>query len=122
MLVRTYDKFVEAVEKFGLPDIVSFDHDLGGEIPHTAIMNGEQVVPYEMYKEKTGMDCARWLAHYCMRKRKRIPAWRVHSMNVVGKKNIEDFLNTFAHPPSTEQLDRPFSRLQVPPPTNIIRP
>lgn len=73
--VYNYEEFILYIEKNGLPDIISFDHDLG-------IGN-------------SGYDCAKWLVDYCLDKNLQLPKYLVHSQNPVGKENIEYLLNNF---------------------------
>lgn len=82
--VFNYEQFCEWIESNGLPDIISFDHDLS--IDHYA---------GDFSKEKTGMDCAKWLVEYCLDNNKECPEFLVHSQNVVGKQNIFSLLNGF---------------------------
>lgn len=73
-IVRNYKDFCELINNLGLPDFISFDHDLG-----------------EM---KSGYDCAVYLVTYCFEK-KTSPTFQffVHSQNPIGKLNIESLLN-----------------------------
>lgn len=98
-VVRNYDSFVEYIEVNGLPDVISFDHDLADE--HYApeeywadiVVNRKyQDEAYKHYKEKTGLDCAKWLIEYCNENKRALPEIYCHSMNPVGKTNI---LKTF---------------------------
>lgn len=75
VIVRSYDEFVSYITKNGLPGRISFDHDLG--------------------EGKTGHDCAHWLIEYCLDRNLTLPEWRVHSMNPVGKDNIDLLLLSF---------------------------
>jgi hypothetical protein len=50
---------------------------------------------YEEFKEKTGLDCAKWLCDYCMDYRETLPGFVVHSMNPAGGKNISGYLESF---------------------------
>ena len=45
--------------------------------------------------EKTGYECAKWLVDYCIKNYYDLPGFIVHSMNPVGKMNIELYLNNF---------------------------
>ena len=74
-IVRNYDEFVFWVRLHGVPDEVSFDHDLGEDT------------------EKTGLNVAKWLGQYCIEKNTPFPKWNVHSANPVGKANIEAYIN-----------------------------
>lgn len=79
---RTYDDAVEFVKSHGIPDFISFDHDLGDINPN----------------EKTGYTFAKFLIEYmidndCLKQFKYV----VHSANPVGKNNIEKYLeNAFS--------------------------
>lgn len=73
--VRSYAEFVNYIETNGLPDFISYDHDLG--------------------LQESGYDCAKCLVNYCMDHKVKLPDFPVHSQNPVGKKNIESLLNNF---------------------------
>lgn len=93
--VRSYGQFVHIINERGLPDLISFDHDLAEE--HYAI-GGESnfsQFDYSKVKEKTGFHCAQWLVDFCLDKRLPLPRWQVHSMNPCGKVNIEKLLEGF---------------------------
>ncbi len=68
--VRSYNEFIDYITVEGVPDVISFDHDLGTGL--------------------TGYDCAMWLVTNdvdisdC--------DWRVHSENPVGAENIRVLL------------------------------
>lgn len=74
--VRTQSEFVKYIKENGLPDLISFDNDLG-------IGNGE------------GYDCAKWLVEYCMDNNIQVSKWHIHSANPVAKENIENLLINF---------------------------
>lgn len=86
-IVRNYEQFVSRILEKGLPDMISFDHDLA-EIHYLQSGSGE-------YTEKTGYDCAKWLVEYCMDHHLDLPEFYCHSMNPVGKENIESLLKNF---------------------------
>ena len=77
-IVRSYDEFVKYISENGVPDEISFDHDLG-ELDN-----------------KTGYDCAKWLCDYCWTNGVPMPLWNVHSANPVGRENITNLLTRFA--------------------------
>jgi hypothetical protein len=92
VIVRNYNDFVKIITERGLPDLISFDHDLSFEHYPTT----ESDIPdYNTYKEKTGYHCASWLIDYCLHNDKPLPEWQVHSMNPVGRKNIAGLLIDF---------------------------
>jgi hypothetical protein len=78
-VVRSYREFVGFIIENGVPDHVSFDHDLGDE---TTIIDHQP-------RELTGYDCAVWLGHYCYENGLPLPTWTIHSSNPVGRDNIE---------------------------------
>jgi len=75
-IVRNFTEFVSHITKFGLPEEISFDHDLGEN-------------------QKTGYDCAKWLCDYCWDNGLPVPTWNVHSANPVGRDNINAILQSF---------------------------
>lgn len=92
-IVRNYDEFVFWIRLNGVPDEVSFDHDLA-EISYNPT-NGSQ--KFEYY-EKTGLDAAKWLGQHCIEKNIPFPKWNVHSANPIGKANIEAYIkNVIKH-------------------------
>lgn len=86
-IVRNYQDFVRTIENRGIPDFISFDHDLAYE--HYQNQLGGK------FTEKTGLDCAKWLIEYCATFGHRIPDFAVHSMNPVGKERISALLESF---------------------------
>lgn len=98
-VVRNYDEFVEWITKNGIPDLISFDHDLAQEHMDDyfkqKLSMGWQQPDYESYKEKTGLDCAQWLAQYIQANDLQLHAVSVHSHNPVGASNIQSFINGF---------------------------
>jgi hypothetical protein len=78
---------VNRILEKGFPEIISFDHDLSDR---------HYIDPYfQEYVEKTGYDCAKWLVEHCMDNNLDLPKFYCHSMNPVGKNNIESLLNNF---------------------------
>ena len=74
--VKDYKEFVEYIINNGLPDSISFDHDLG--------------------LGKSGYDCAKYLVDYALDNNiKRLPKCACHSANPVGHDNILGIINSF---------------------------
>jgi len=94
-IARSYEEFVSFINTQGLPDLISFDHDLADEHyrEHTSILDYEK--DSSNYKEKTGFECAKWLVNYCIDNNKKLPEFLCHSMNPIGKENILSLLNQF---------------------------
>lgn len=99
VVVRTYDEFIKTIKKRGVPDIVSFDHDLAPE--HYEIIynddnwskdDSEIMIDYDKFEIKTGYHAAEWLMEYCNNTGNHMPICLVHSQNDVGRKNIINLL------------------------------
>jgi hypothetical protein len=76
-LVTNYHDFVSFITLNGLPDFISFDHDINSYD--------------EEGNELTGLDCAKWLINnnYVVR------YFSVHSANPIGAENILYLLNNW---------------------------
>jgi hypothetical protein len=83
-IVRNYKQFVNRILEKGLPEMISFDHDLADE----DYLKKDSLE----LTEKTGYDCAKWLIEYCMDNELDLPKFYSHSMNPVGKMNILNLL------------------------------
>lgn len=93
---RSYEDFVATIEKNGLPEAVSFDHDLHQEhMDHYfAVTSLVGIVEYGNLKVKTGKHCA----EYFVDKWKdsgytHVPKVFVHSANRWGADEIRKVLN-----------------------------
>jgi len=86
IIVRSYDEFVEFITNNDMPEIISFDHDLGLETINNVVV------------EKNGYDACKWLVEYCADNELKLPDWQIHSANPVGRKNINMyFINAKKH-------------------------
>lgn len=96
VIVRDFHQFVNYINKYGIPEFVSFDHDLGFEHTRFFFNNGGHENPPDPidgdFKEKTGYDAAKWLVEYCMDNNVKLPKFSVHSANPTGAKNIREYL------------------------------
>lgn len=97
IIVRSYDEFVKYITEHGLPELVSFDHDLADEHYTNDMYKGVETYEknYDKFKEKTGKDCAVWMCDYCQDNGKPFPNWIVHSMNPAGKILIESYISNY---------------------------
>ena len=94
VVVRNYDEFVKTIKDNGIPETISFDHDLADE--HYGEVANLDEVEYLMYQEKTGYDCAKWLINHCIDNKKELPAKvLIHSMNPAGSLNIKSLFDTY---------------------------
>ena len=91
-IVRSYEEFVSCVNRIGLPDFVTFDHDLADEhyVAMLAECEGKKDVYYGV--EKSGYDCAKWLVDYCVDNGAKFPDYMVHSMNPIGRERIDAYI------------------------------
>lgn len=79
-IVRSYDEAINFIQNNGVPNFISFDHDLGLNLDGTIA--------------KSGYDVAKWIIEAALDERITIP-FNVHSANPVGKKNIESLLQNY---------------------------
>ncbi|MFY7816382.1 MAG: cyclic-phosphate processing receiver domain-containing protein [Chryseobacterium taeanense] len=94
LIVRSYDLFVKTIKHKGLPEFITFDHDLSDQHYGHGLNNDE--IKYDQYTEKTGYDCAKWLVSYCIDNNLDLPDYMAHSLNPVGSKNIVTYLERYS--------------------------
>lgn len=98
-VVRNYDEFVAWITEHGIPDLISFDHDLAPEhmedYYQQIAQQGYQSPSYDQFKEMTGLNCADWLITYCQQNNVALKSVCVHSHNPVGAANIQSLINGF---------------------------
>lgn len=68
--VETYEQFVNTIVEKGMPEMVSFDNDLGQELE--------------------GKHCAKWLFNHCVNNDLEMPLFSVHSANPIAAKEIHN--------------------------------
>lgn len=90
VIARTAKDAQWYVRRRGMPDFISFDHDLADEHYGDA---GEAIaiIGYDRYEEQTGLHFAKWLCDLVAKGELDMPAgfkYHVHSMNPVGAENI----------------------------------
>ena len=98
VVVKNYPEFVQSIIFKGVPELISFDHDLAEGHYHKNMQEGR--IDYESKDfedsdyNKTGYHCAEWLIGHCMLTGEEIPTCYVHSMNPVGTQNIVALLRS----------------------------
>jgi hypothetical protein len=82
-IVRNLEDFKKHVLTYGVPNIVSFDHDLG-----------ENAQGNEL---PSGYDAVKWLSNFDQKFSRTPGNWeiRVHSANPVGRENILGYYNSY---------------------------
>ncbi len=98
-VVRSYDEFVAHIKMHGLEnyEVISLDHDLGDTAMQEYYNNVKDnyTIDYNNIKEKTGMDCARWLVAESMNKKIPLPQIYIHSANPIGSANMLGYINNY---------------------------
>jgi hypothetical protein len=94
IIARDYDNFVRIITQYELPVNISFDHDLADE-HYRDVISGKGYINYDKHEEKTGYHCAKWLVEYCMDKKLPLPTCYIHTMNPIGKQNIQSLLDSY---------------------------
>jgi hypothetical protein len=96
VIVRSFPQFVEMIEKRGLPEMISFDHDLKDEHYYHyrtfTIFTGW--IDYTVV-EGTGHECAKWLINYLLNNDLDCPTILIHTQNTTGAKNIWKLFENF---------------------------
>lgn len=77
-VVKNIQSFIEHITKYGLPEAVLFDNDLGHKKG-----NG------------SGAECAVWLVNYCLDNSLKLPEWSIISANPYGKCRIGSVLRKY---------------------------
>lgn len=72
--VKNLYQFIEYIEKNGVPDFISFDHDLNNRGGGEGLSDEEKI-------KNNGLNCAKWLIEYCKNNRIHLPKFYVHSAN-----------------------------------------
>lgn len=98
-VVRSYDEFVAHIKMNGLEnyEVISLDHDLGDTAMNEYYNNvhPNYTLDYNNIKEKTGLDCAKWLVAESMNKNIPLPQIYTHSANPIGSANIMGYINNY---------------------------
>lgn len=94
VIVRSYEEFVSIIKQRGVPDRVSFDHDLHFEhirhfVEYTMTTG---YIEYANFSVKTGKHCAEYLVNTLCEIDSPAPICYIHSANHVGRKEIAKVL------------------------------
>lgn len=93
-IVRNYEDFCEFIDKSGIPEMVSFDHDLCDEhIKHYFdFASKNRYIDYSNLKTKTGKHCAEYFLDKWKIAGKPSTQIYVHSANRWGQVEIKNVL------------------------------
>lgn len=84
VVARTVEQAQQLIEQYGMPEHISFDHDLG-------VDEMGNIIP-------SGYDFAKWLVEMDMNGEITLPTnftFEVHSQNPVGAENIRAYLSSY---------------------------
>lgn len=97
IVVRSYNEFIKCVETMGIPEVISFDHDLADEHYDPDLYGSETYnEAYDNFEFKTGYDCAKWFIDYIIDNKLELPnTILIHSMNPAGALNIKSLFDTY---------------------------
>ena len=99
IIARNYDEFVAAIKIHGLEnfEVISLDHDLGegAMVEYYTNVKNNYILDYNNIKERTGMDCCRYLVSESMNERIPLPQIYVHSANPIGSANMMGYINNY---------------------------
>jgi len=95
-VVRSHHEFVKTVEARGLPELVSFDHDLDEE-HYAALQRGMTHEGFRKadFKVPTGYISALWLVQYCWKHSLALPRYKTHTLNPYGRDIILEVLGNY---------------------------
>lgn len=103
VIVRNHDEFCNYIKENGVPEFVSFDHDLADFHYHVmqqevcdsfTIDDGDLKKTYDYGPEKTGYDSAKWLVEHCHLDKICFPNYLVHSLNPIGAQRIKEYIDS----------------------------
>lgn len=94
-IVKTYDEFVNYIQTHPMPNIISWDHDLGPQAYKEGAFWRFEYFDYKNISEKTGYHALLWLIEYCVDNNIKLPESYVHSMNPYGKSIMESTINKY---------------------------
>ncbi len=84
IVVRSFEDAIKFVENYGVPNFISFDHDLGCDEMGNIL--------------KSGYDFAKWLVDMDIENIHKFPndfTFNIHSANPIGRNNINAILNNY---------------------------
>ena len=88
--VKNYNEFCAYILLNGIPDVISFDHDLGREHYISFVTNKKKHI-LEEFDIPNGYDCVKWLVKHDYE----VKEFYCHSANPIGKKNILTLLQNW---------------------------
>jgi hypothetical protein len=93
-IVRSYKAFVDMIDKFGIPKMVSLDNDLTEEhmkAYHLAVQHDKYV--WEHFND-TGIHCVLYLIEACKKAGVPFPPYYIHSANYFARPIMRKLIGT----------------------------
>ena len=92
-VVKNYKEFTEWILENGIPEMISFDHDLADShyTPKeywTDYEKSKEWQDKQIHSEPTGAGCAIWLLMHCANNNLELPWYMIHSANPVVRDKI----------------------------------
>ena len=81
VIVRSFDEFKKVIVELGIPNIVSFDHDIADFT--------------EDGMERNGLTCCKYLVDICIENDCYFPTYYIHSANPSGSNNIRNYIENY---------------------------
>lgn len=93
-VVRDYDSFVAYIDKYGIPDIISFDNDLNMETmaKYCDAVSRCEDINLTTVSEKQGLHCAHYVVKKCIEWKQEIPCYYIHSANMFARPMIRKIM------------------------------
>lgn len=95
VIVRNFLDFRVTVGARGVPDYVTFDHDLAQEHYDPNLWKKTGIADYAKLQNGTGYDCVVWLIEHCLTFDIAFPSYAVHSLNPVGRDRIKAAIKNY---------------------------
>lgn len=102
-VVRDYNDFVNHIKYLGIPNFISYDHDLCLNAVKEFIRahHSKTNFNYSEKMKKTGMDCLLYTLEYCEKNDIPHPPYFIHSSNYICaedmKQKIEEYNKRYAN-------------------------
>lgn len=103
VVVRSYEEFCKTIEEKGIPQFISYDHDLCLDAVREFLRaeNSGQPFDYRKPMKQTGLDCVIHL--FSVLKNTPHPPYFIHSSNFIGAKTMNDLIIQHNQNVSTEE-------------------
>ena len=98
VVVKNADEFMTYIKLHGIPARISMDCDLCNEHYGFDWANSN-TKPEQL----SGVDCVKWLINYCEEHNHQFPAYTLHTMNPVGKYDMEKCIQDYLKHKQYEQ-------------------